>query len=473
MSDPRRPTDGRRSPALSAVALPLLGLLGAGSVTASLTSDLATIAYLLVAEILAIVGAAGEVALEHHSRSRVLALADIRGLREATERRLMHLPRIELTARLVRFLGHALLVTGIAYLAFREHMPEDGDVPWARFGLVLLVLFGLAFLVNGVMLRLLVMRRPNRVMLATLPYLEVLRYITWPLRQPLVLVVRLAFRTDLDAASPSPRDEILESVVEGKREGSFTAEEAEMIGSIIEMETSQVTDVLTPRADVVMIQADATIDQAVDLIRGEGYSRIPVYGRDRDDVIGVLYAHDLLAHWRAPGMKVVSPVPTVRALMRAPLFVPENKSLNDLLREMRSRKVHMAVVLDEFNGTEGLVTIEDLLEEIVGEIEDEYDESEVETAPSDEERAAGVFRVEGRLALEEVNQRYEIDLPIEDDFETLAGLVFHQLGKVPEAGDRLEIGNVVITVVEADERTARSLLLHVLGRAAPDGGPTA
>lgn len=466
-------SDGqRRRLHLRSVVPPVL-ILAAGTATAVGLAEVATIAYLILAEALAVFGSAAGVALEHHSRSRVLALADTKERRDQTERRLTHLPTLELTARLVHFLGHALLVTGITYLAFRSDLADDAaTIPWGTFGIVLLLLFGLAFLVNGVVVRLVVARRPNMALLAALPYLDVLRVVTWPLRMPLVLIVRLLFRVDLDAPAPSPREEILETVEEGEREGSFTPEEADMIESIIEMETSLVKDVLTPRADIVMLQANATLDDAVKVAWNEGYSRVPVYGRDRDDVIGVLYSHDLLAHWRPDAGGDDTPRPSVRELMRTPFFVPENKPLNDLMREMRARKVHMAIVLDEFNGTEGLVTIEDLLEEIVGEIEDEYDEPENAAAPSEAEKAAGIFRCEGRVPIEEANERYEIALPIEEDFETLGGLVFHRLGKVPEPGDKLEIDNVIITVVEADERAARSLLVRVLaaGTSAPVAG---
>jgi putative hemolysin len=441
----------------------LMLLMATGALGAGLAGTLAAAAYLLAAEILAVLGSATEVALERHSRSRVMALAEARGIEEQTARRFTLLPTFELTARLVRFLGHAFLVTGIAYLAFHGRLPADGTgaIPWSTFGVLLAIMFAVTFLVNGVLVRLLVARRANRVLLAALPYLGVMRWVTFPLRLPLVLIVKLLFRVDLDAAAPSPREEILETVEEGEREGSFTPEEADMIESIIEMERSLVKDVLTPRADVIMIQAEASLDEAVRVCLEEGYSRVPVYGKDRDDVIGVLYAHDLLAHWGDGGTASDTP-PCVRDLMRPPFFVPENKSLNDLLKEMRARKVHMAVVLDEFNGTEGLVTIEDLLEEIVGEIEDEYDDPSDESSPTEEEKAAGMFRVEGRTPIDEVNARYEIELPVEEDFETLGGLVFHRLGKVPAPGDRVEISNVIITVVEADERTAHSLLLRVL-----------
>jgi len=441
---------------------PPLILLTCAAALASLADDLASAAVLVVAEALAVFGSAADVALERHSRSRVLGLAGERGrpYADTVEGRLVHIPTYVLTARLVRFLGQALLVVGIAYIAFRDDLEtglvQDG-LPWGTFAWVLLLLFVLTFLINDVLVRLLMARRPNRVLLACLPYLERLRWLLAPLRIPLVLIVRILFRINLDAQAPSAREEILETVEEGEREGSFTAEEADMIESIIEMDSSLVRDVLTPRADMVMIQADASLDDAVLVVRGNGYSRVPVYDRDRDDVVGVLYAHDLLDHWQRPD----TARRTVRQLMHKPLFVPESKPLNDLLREMRARKVHLAVVLDEFNGTEGLVTIEDLLEEIVGEIEDEYD-AEDEPGPSPADVEAGSFEVEGRMALEDLNEHLSFDLPIEDDFETVGGIVFHRLGKVPAPGDQVEIDAVRITVLEADERTAQRLRVDVL-----------
>ncbi len=444
---------------LFAFSAPALFLLAAAVTTASVAADLASAAYLIVAEILAAFGSATDMALERHSRSRVLALAEKVGKTDRTIRRLRQVPTYNVTAWLVRFLGQAMLVLGIAYLALSDHF-GDGAVaaspPWGTFAWLLLLLFFVMFIVNDVLVRLFTARRPHRTLLAALPYLEALRWILAPLRLPLVWAVRLLFRVNLDANAPTAREEILETVEEGEREGSFTPEEAEMIGSIIEMETSLVKEVLTPRADMVMLQADATVDQAVELVRGEGYSRVPVYGKDRDDVIGVLYAHDLLGEWGKAG----ADERTVQTLMRTPFFVPVNKPLNDLLKEMRARKVHLAVVLDEFNGTEGLVTIEDLLEEIVGEIEDEYDADDV-APPTKEELDAGPLEVEARMSLEDLNEALEVDLPIEDDAETIGGLVFHILGKVPAVGDRVAVGSVVITVLEANERTALTVRVEV------------
>ncbi len=445
---------------LGIAPLPLFVLLGASVTTATVADNIAGIALLIVAEFLAVFGSAADVALERHSRSRVLGVAEKRGNLARVERRLELVPTYVVTARLTRFLGQALLVVGIVLLAFQDDLARgiysDG-LPWATIAWVLLVLFAVTFVINDVIVRLATARRPNRMLLACFPYLEAFRWLFAPLRWPLVLIVRLVFRINLDAHAPSAREEILETVEEGEREGSFTPEEADMIESIIEMDSSLAKDVLTPRADMVMLQADDDLDAAIRCVRGEGYSRVPVYDKDKDDVVGVLYAHDLLEHWNNDGVGEL----TVRDLMRKPFFVPENKPLNDLMHEMRARQVHLAIVLDEFNGTEGLVTIEDLLEEIVGEIEDEFDDPEVEPVPTREALEAGRLEVEARMPLEDLNEHLGTSLPIEEDFETIGGLVFHRLGKVPTTGDQIEADGIRITVIEADKRTARRLRIEV------------
>ena len=157
-------------------------------------------------------------------------------------------------------------------------------------------------------------------------------------------------------------------------------------------------------------------------------------------------------------------------IARPAFFVPESKRLDDLLTDMRKQRVHMAIVVDEYGGTEGLVTIEDLLEEIVGEIEDEYDEDDSPPAPTKEALADGTFEVEGRMGLEDLNEYLDVALPIEEDCETLGGLVFHRLGRVPAPGDKVEADGVLITVIEADERTAQRLRIQVFSLDDEDEG---
>jgi CBS domain containing-hemolysin-like protein len=431
------------------------GLLAA--LGATLVGQLVLGAVLLAAEGLALFGTLLVTALEHHSRSGVLALAERAGARDRIEARLARAPSYLITGRLARFLGNSVLVVGMAWLFLADHF-RGGDpapgLPWGAIGAILVLSFVLCFLVNDVAVRVLASRAPDAALLRALGVVDPVHGLLAPIRWPMVALVALLFRVRLDAAAPGAREEILETVEEGEREGSFTPEEAGMVESIMGMHGRIVRDVMVPRADLVMIPASTSLDRAVALVNEEGYSRIPVFERDRDDVVGILYARDLLAHWAsAPTATGGAPV---RTLMRKPFFVPESKPVTDLLQEMRAKKVHMAVVLDQFNGTAGAVTIEDLLEEIVGEIQDEYDdEEEAAERPPQAPGAARALQVEGRLPIEEVNRMLGLDLPVEEGFETVSGLVFHRLGRVPVAGDEVRVGLALLKVLEADARTAQ------------------
>ena len=239
---------------------------------------------------------------------------------------------------------------------------------------------------------------------------------------------------------------------EGEREGSLTASEADMIESIIDLNQATAEDVCTPRGEIAMVQQSARLDEAATFMIEHGHRRVPVYGKDRDDVVGVIYAFDLLQHIGRGGQGR-----EVGEVMRSPFFVPEGKPLNDLLAEMRGRRVSLAVVLNEFGGTAGVITMEDVLEEIVGDIEDEHDP----VAPPPVTVREGALYVDGKASIEEVNEALSIALPVHDDFETVGGLVFHRLGQVPRVGDRLTVKGVSLTVTEADERTVQRLRVRV------------
>lgn len=415
--------------------------------------------WFVVAEALAVYGAALEIALETHSRSTLLEQAEDES---AVVAEMRHYGAHRLDARLLRFIGNALLVACIAWFAFRDGIgAEAGRIPWTRVAGIVGVTFGITFLVNEIVLGWLARREPERFLLSRMKTLRVLRAVLAPIRWPLVTLVHLLFRVDLDGAVQTARQDVLDSVEEGEREGSLTPSEADMIESIIDLGASTVRSVMTPRGEMVMFQQDVSIDEAIRRIGEDGVSRVPVYGSDKDDVLGVLYARDILGHWRDPRAREDDEATSlkVRSVMRpAPFFVPESKGVGDLLAEMRQGQVHMAIVVDEYGGTSGLVTIEDLLEEIVGEIRDEYDDDEVEEeaalarATSDPE---GPMDVEGRTAISEVNRALDIELPMDEDFETMGGLVFHQLGNVPDVGTSLEVDGVKLVVLDADDRTVK------------------
>jgi len=213
-------------------------------------------------------------------------------------------------------------------------------------------------------------------------------------------------------------------------------EERRLIHSIFEFGDTVVREVMVPRPDMIGVEADATVDEALEKAINAGYSRLPAYGEGPDDILGLVYLKDIIRRTREnSGASPASPKAhgTLRELVRPAVFVPEQKKVAELLREMQQDKFHMAVVVDEYGGTAGLVTLEDLLEEIVGEIVDEYD---VE-APKVERLPDGGLRVAGGTPIDEVNELLEIELP-ETDWDTVGGLIFNLLGHVPIEGEAVE-----------------------------------
>jgi putative hemolysin len=226
------------------------------------------------------------------------------------------------------------------------------------------------------------------------------------------------------------------------------ASEQEMIKGVIDLEETVVREVMTPRVDVVGISEEATLRELLAATTEHGYSRLPVYRESLDDVRGVVYARDLLKYLgRSDDLETTR----VAELMQPPQYVPETSSVLDLMRDMRLRKNHLAVVVDEFGGTAGLVTLEDIIEEITGEI---YDETDEEEELDFEELADGSVRVRASVHLEEVEDRFRIDLGEEGEgeYDTLAGFLISELGRIPQVGESLAVPGMRFTVEEADER---------------------
>jgi putative hemolysin len=259
--------------------------------------------------------------------------------------------------------------------------------------------------------------------------------------------------------------EELRLIVErGGEQGVLEAEEEQMINSIIELGERRLHEVMIPRIAIVALSASATLDEAIDVVVEEGHSRIPVYEESIDEVVGILYAKDLL-----PILKTsAEPRPTLRSLLRTPVFVPESMTIDDLLHEFQRRKVHIAIVLDEYGGTAGLLTIEDLLEEIVGEIQDEYDTEEpMVVRLSDDE-----FRVDGRADVDDLADLFDTELGLEDEdeYDTVGGLIYHRIGGVPSPGDVVEVDGLILTVESTDSRRVGKVLV-VRKRTEEDGEP--
>jgi putative hemolysin len=241
-------------------------------------------------------------------------------------------------------------------------------------------------------------------------------------------------------------------VERGGEQGILEAEEEQMIQAVIELGDQRVHEVMVPRIAMVSLPAGATLEEAIDILIDEGHSRVPVYEETIDEVVGILYAKDLLPFLKGS----VSERPALRSILRTPVFVPESMSVDDLLHEFQRRKIHIAIVLDEYGGTAGLVTIEDLLEEIVGEIQDEYDEEEPLIVRLSENEA----RIDGRADVDDLEELFDTNLGLEDadEYDTVGGLIYHRLGTVPKPGDVIPIDGLTLTVETIDGRRVGKVL---------------
>jgi magnesium and cobalt transporter len=222
----------------------------------------------------------------------------------------------------------------------------------------------------------------------------------------------------------------------------------ELLQSIVEFTETVVREVMTPRPDIVAIRSDATMTELRDLFREQQYSRMPVYGENLDNILGIVFIKDLVA--LAPGAE-----PPVAALMRPAYFVPESKRVSELLKELQRKQAHMAIVVDEYGGTAGLATVEDLLEEIVGEIRDETD-VEAETV-TDEGNGSFVFS--GKVSVDEVAERLGVEIEREG-FETVGGYLLSHLGRMPYLGEKFEVDDLEAEVLEIDRRRINKVRLR-------------
>jgi len=273
---------------------------------------------------------------------------------------------------------------------------------------------------------------------------------------------RLAGRTAIAPDEESLEEEIRTIVSEGHREGLLEEEAREMIEGVMDLSGVDVDHIMTPRTDMHMLQAGTPWEEMLEDVIDAGHTRIPVYGENRDDLLGVLYVKDLLAEFAKPEEASRRALPE---LVRKPVFVPETKAVNELLQMFQQTRTHIAMVLDEYGGVAGLVTIEDVLEEIVGEIVDEYDaeiEQEIFTTGESECEALG------RAHIDEVNEAMSLELPEDGDFDTIGGFVFSELGRVPTVGDAVEWQESVrITVLQATKRRVERVRVERIAQATP------
>jgi magnesium and cobalt exporter, CNNM family len=319
-------------------------------------------------------------------------------------------------------------------------------VPGLALGLMLLELIGL--LLAQFLGRVFALARPEQVALTFVHPVEILNRVFFFVLVPLTALER-AIRQLLGVQhglTPADAEDRLRHLVEGNAD--LEEDEREMIASVIELGEQPVREVMVPRIDIIALPAESRVGDVLDRIIETGHSRIPIFEETIDNITGVMYAKDLLKHLRDGSQDALA-----APLAREPSYVPETKKVDELLHEMQQRRVHLAIVVDEYGGTAGLITIEDLIEEIVGEIQDEYDVAEV---PMIEEVSETEAVFDARVSIRDVNDTLDLDIQ-DEDFDTLGGLLYHELGKVPNAGDEVRVDGALVTVLSTLGRRVKKV----------------
>ncbi len=395
-------------------------------------------AWLPLAVVLVMVGgliASAETALTRISRVR--AEAAVRDGKRGAQR--LHAivadaPRY-LNLLLLLRLSCEMVATVIATLLFIDLMDDQG---WAYVAAAA-VMIVVSYVIVGVMPRTLGRQHAEPIALASAPIVYGLTKIFGPLPMLLSLLGNAltpgkGFREGPFTSEAELRD--LVDLAEERR--VIEPDEREMIHSVFELGDTLVREVMVPRTDMVYIERGKTLSQALSLGLRSGFSRVPVVGENEDDVIGIAYLKDIIRRVHESGED--GGEERIESIMRPATYVPESKPIDQLLREMQAKQTHLAIVIDEYGGTAGLVTIEDVLEEIVGEITDEYDQE----APRVESMPDGALRVTARMPVDELAELFDTEIEV-DDVETVGGLLAHALGRVPIAGSQAEVAGLQLT----------------------------
>ncbi|HSL33058.1 MAG TPA: hemolysin family protein [Candidatus Limnocylindrales bacterium] len=407
---------------------------------------------------------AAEIALVTVRRTRVDQLVDegrrgARRVRELTSQPGRFLAVIQLGITFIGFLAAAFAGASLARGLEDAFQTIPALEPYAAALGLLIVTALLSFvtIVFGELVpKTLALARPERYALVLAGPVDllgrILRPIVWALERVTALVNRVLGVGDIDQNQIST-EELKLLVERGGEQGILEAEEEQMIHAVIELGDRRVHEVMVPRIAIAAVPASATIDEAIATIVEHGHSRLPVYEESVDEIVGILYAKDLLPFLReSAGAR-----PELRSLLRAPVYIPESMTVDDLLHEFQRRKVHIAIVLDEYGGTAGLVTIEDLLEEIVGEIQDEYDVEEPMVVQLSDDEA----RVDGRASVDDLGDLFDTELGLEDEdeYDTVGGLIYHRVGGIPSPGDQIVVDGLTLTVESTDGRRVGKVLV--------------
>ena len=414
---------------------------------AALAGGIATLLLLGAAEA-GVMAGARERALREPTESQVDAL------QRSYQERHLTLSSLALARNLV-----SVAITAISVFLVLKHTDES----WVWVTLTV-VAVALAFMLLQALPRLMVAQDPSGWQSSLRPFVAVVRFVfrlpVLILDAPTGAVMRTWQRRHPGAGSGAEELVLMAEAEEGQ--AGLQDDEREMIRGVMELEYTLVREVMVPRTDIVSIDADEDFDTLARLIADKGLSRIPVYEDDIDHVLGFAHAKELLRHVTNGPRK-----PQLRDVTRDAYVVPETKNVHDLLSEMKEKQISIALVVDEYGGTAGVVTVEDLVEEIVGEIRDEYDAPEEEVEQLSDNEAI----VDGRVGIDEINERFDTALQ-KDDFDSVGGFIINELGRMPNTGDTVKVDGISMKVMSVAGRRIKKVRVTKVaseeGEEAPD-----
>ena len=353
--------------------------------------------------------------------------------------------------------GNTIVNVSIASLAAYITAGFADDYTWSKSTLILmevLVVSVVVLIFGEILPKMIAIKYSKEYALKMYTPLKIMMFILSPIAQGFNAITNVVIKI-----IPFRKEKIFDSEEElkilaelGEEEGTLQEEESDMIQSIFDFKEKTVGEIITPRVDIVSLKSDESIDKAMDIIGERQFSKIPIYKNTIDNIKGILYAKDII-----PYLMGSRPNVNLQTLARQPFFVPETKPIDDLMEEFKLRKTSIAIVVDEWGGTEGLVTLEDVVEEVMGEIRDPYDQEESNVL----KQSDGSFIVEGSITIYDLEEETDIEFPEYRDYDTLGGFILDILTDIPQTGEQVEFNNMIFTVQTVENNRIGKIKIQI------------
>lgn len=353
--------------------------------------------------------------------------------------------------------GNTIVNVSIASLAAYITAGFADDYTWSKSTLILmevLVVSVVVLIFGEILPKMIAIKYSKEYALKMYTPLKIMMFILSPMAQGFNAITNVVIKI-----IPFRKEKIFDSEEElkilaelGEEEGTLQEEESDMIQSIFDFKEKTVGEIITPRVDIVSLKSDESIDKAMDIIGERQFSKIPIYKDTIDNIKGILYAKDII-----PYLMGSRPNVNLQTLARQPFFVPETKPIDDLMEEFKLRKTSIAIVVDEWGGTEGLVTLEDVVEEVMGEIRDPYDQEESNVL----KQSDGSFIVDGSITIYDLEEETDIEFPEDRDYDTLGGFILDILTDIPQTGEQVEFNDMVFTVQTVENNRIGKIKIQI------------